>query len=118
MDATAYIRFFLALIIVLGLIFALTWVLKRFGIGQNQMSTLGRKKRLRVVESTTLDARHRLVLVRRDTVEHLIVLSPSMSSVIESNLPAPAEDPPTETPTFAGSFKSLLSPSATKDSTP
>lgn len=111
MDSTTYIRFFLALVIVLGLIFALTWVLKRFGIGQNQMGALGRKKRLRTVESATLDARHRLVLVRRDNIEHLLVLSPTSATVIETALPAPADEPAGETPSLAASFKTILSSS-------
>ncbi|MBL8631234.1 MAG: flagellar biosynthetic protein FliO [Rhodospirillaceae bacterium] len=120
MDNTTYIRFFLALVIVLGLIFALTWLLKRFGIGQNQMGALGRKKRLRTVESTSLDARHRLVLVRRDNVEHLLVLSPSSATVIESALPAPAEEAAGELPSLAASFKSMLSSSQAqpKDTAP
>jgi flagellar protein FliO/FliZ len=119
MDGTSYIRFILALIIVLGMIFALTWVLKRFGIGQGQMGALGRKKRLRTIESATLDTRHRLVLVRRDNVEHLVVLSPTSATVIESGLPAPADEPAAELPSLSTSFKSMLSSSdKSKDNAP
>lgn len=116
MDATAYIRFLLALVLVLGLIFALTWVMKRFGLGQQHAGPLGRKKRLRTVETTNLDSRHRLVLVRRDNVEHLIVLSPGSSQLIESGIPAPADEPADTSP-MPNPFKKFLS-SASKDVTP
>ena len=121
MDATSYFRFILALIIVLGMIFAVTWVMKRLGVGQNQIGALGRKRRLKTVESATIDARHRLVLVRRDAVEHLVLLGPTSSQVIETNIPTPADDAANHEPVSAGiSFRSLLNLSSTsaKDSTP
>jgi flagellar protein FliO/FliZ len=121
MDITSYIRFILALIVVIGMIFAVTWVMKRLGVGQNQLGALGRKRRLRTVESANIDGRHRLVLVRRDAVEHLVLLGPTTSQVIETGIPAPSDDsPPSESKPGGFSFKSLLnaaSPSA-KDTAP
>lgn len=117
MDVTSYARFILALILVLGLIFALTWVLKRLGLGQNQVGALGRRKRLRVVETASLDSRHRLVLVRRDEVEHLVVLSPTSAQLVESAIPAPTDADATELPVLSNPFKAFLG-SATKDKTP
>jgi flagellar protein FliO/FliZ len=107
MEPTDYIRFLLALVIVLGLILALSWALKRFGLGQSQSNTMGRKRRLRTVESATLDARHRIVLVRRDAVEHLVLLGPNSTQVIERGIAAPADD--LNAPGMAETFKTLLS---------
>lgn len=121
MDATSYFRFILALIIVIGMIFAVTWIMRRLGVGQNQIGALGRKRRLKTVESASIDARHRLVLVRRDSVEHLVLLGPTSSQVIETNIPVPADDSANHEPASAGiNFKSLLniSSNSTKDSTP
>jgi flagellar protein FliO/FliZ len=117
MEPTDYIRFLLALVLVLGLILALSWALKRFGLGQGQANTLGRKRRLRLVESSTIDARHRIVLVRRDAVEHLVLLGPTSTQVIERGIPAPADDG--GSPSVSDAFKSLLSsPPAAKDPAP
>jgi len=87
MEPTAYVRFFLALVLVLGLILGMTWIMKRMGLGGG-VGPLTRRRRLRTVESVSLDGRHRAVLVRRDDVEHLILLGPNTSQVIERGIPA------------------------------
>lgn len=118
MDATSYLRFVLALIVVLGMIFAVTWIMKRLGVGQNQLGSLGRKRRLRTVESANIDGRHRLVLVRRDAVEHLVLVGPTASQVIETGIPAPIDEPSAPEQTGSINFKSLLNLSSppSKDS--
>lgn len=119
MEASAYIRFILALLIVLGMILALTWVMKRLGVGQNQAGALGRKKRLKTIESTSIDSRHRMVLVRRDNVDHLIILSPGSAQVVETGIPVSAEDLAAADMSFTANFKTLLnSTSAPKDPAP
>ena len=87
MSTTIYVQAALALILVLGLIMALTWLLRRYGLGDGARSTLGRKKRLMTIESATVDARHRLVLVKRDNVEHLLLIGPGDSFVVEHGIP-------------------------------
>jgi flagellar protein FliO/FliZ len=117
MDATSYLRFILALIVVVGLILVVAWVMKRFGVGQGQM-TMGRKRRLRTVESASIDGRHRLVLVRRDAVEHLVLLGPTSGQVIETGIPAPPDDGAEPQP-IGFNFKSLVSANtAAKDPAP
>jgi flagellar protein FliO/FliZ len=105
MEPTTYIRFVLALILVLGLILGLSWVLKRFGFGAGATGPLARRRRLRTVESALLDGRHRVFLVRRDDVEHLVLVGPNTSQVIERGIPAPAN---TDAP--ADSAASPMSP--------
>jgi flagellar protein FliO/FliZ len=86
MDLVSGLRFVLALVVVLGLIAALAWILRRYGAGR---VTLGATKgRLGVVEASHIDAKRRLVLIRRDGVEHLLLLGPTSETVIETGIKA------------------------------
>jgi flagellar protein FliO/FliZ len=107
MEATTYLRFFFALLLVLGLIMGLAWILRRIGYGAG--GGLARHRRLRMVESALVDGRHRVVLVRRDDVEHLVLVGPNTSQVIERGIPAP---PPAQIDASDGgppSFRKFLS---------
>ena len=92
-----YLRFMLALAFVLGLILGAALLAKRFGLGNQAPMRLRGQKRLAIVESMALDTKHRLVLVRRDQTEHLIVVGATADLVVETGitappaLPAPAE---------------------------
>ena len=44
------------------------------------------RRRLGVVEVTPLDGRRRLILVRRDAVEHLLLVGPTSELVIETGI--------------------------------
>ena len=46
-------------------------------------------RRLDVIEARAIDARRRLVLVRRDGVEHLLLLTPSGDTVVETGIVPP-----------------------------
>ena len=86
MESADYLRFVLVLVFVLALIGLLTWLVRRFGLA-GRMPTGGRKgRRLDVVEVAPLDSRHRLVLVRRDQTEHLILLGASSDVVVERGI--------------------------------
>lgn len=88
-----YLRTIFALMFVLGLIGLLymlvrLYAARRFGLGPLRAGT-----RLAVVEMRPLDGRRRLVLVRRDEVEHLLLVGPERDVVIETGIPArPAFD--------------------------
>lgn len=89
MDLVSGLRFVLALVVVLGLIAALAWILRRYGAGR---VTLGASKgRLGVVEASHIDTKRRLVLIRRDGVEHLLLLGPTSEMVIETGIVGPGE---------------------------
>jgi flagellar protein FliO/FliZ len=51
------------------------------------------QRRLSVVETMTMGPRHKLYLLRRDGVEHLIVIGPDGASVVENGIPAPLSVP-------------------------
>ncbi len=89
MEFSGYLKFLLALVFVLGLIGLATAVMRRMGLGfpAGSLKRPG-NRRLSVVETAPLDGRRRLVLIRRDDTEHLIVLGPSSELVIESGIEA------------------------------
>ncbi len=91
MDFDIYLRFMFALILVLGLIAALTWAARRFGFGGQLTPNAGRTPRLSVIEVRTLDSRRKLVLLRRDASEHLVLLGPNQDLLLESGIAAPRE---------------------------
>ncbi len=81
-------RAVVALVLVLALIALTVWLMRRFGEG-NVMSKgggRGRQQRLAVLDSAPVDARRRLVLIRRDNIEHLILICGPTDVVIEPNI--------------------------------
>lgn len=92
MEFTDYLRFFLALIFVLSLIGLLAWMGRRLGAFPGIPKRQHGQRRLSTVESITLDSRRRMILVRRDNVEHLILLGATTETVVETGISAPAPD--------------------------
>src|SRR5207253_4410522 len=80
------VQFFVAFLIVLGLIGAIAWAVRRFGSGRLGASTRGRQPRLAVIDYASVDGRRRLVLVRRDNVEHLLMIGGPTDIVVEPNI--------------------------------
>jgi flagellar protein FliO/FliZ len=85
-DIDLVARFGVALVAVLALIVGLAWVARRYGPGAGMGFSPGKERRLAIVEATSLDAKSRLVLVRRDRVEHLVLLGPAGATVIERGI--------------------------------
>ena len=48
-----------------------------------------REKRLGVVETASVDQKRRLLLVRRDDVEHLIIIGGPVDMVVETGIKGP-----------------------------
>ena len=100
MDLDQVLRGLLALVFVLGLIGGITLLAKRFGftpratlpkrsrrgIGGQKASS---SRRLAIVEVLPVDAKRRLVLIRRDDKEHLIMLGADRELLIESGATSP-----------------------------
>ncbi len=86
MELGDYTRFILALVFVLALIGLLTWLVRRFGLA-GRTPKIGRHgRRLDVIEVAALDSRRRLVLVRRDRTEHLVLLGINADIVVERGI--------------------------------
>ncbi|WP_420559141.1 FliO/MopB family protein [Tepidicaulis sp.] len=88
MDLAEYTRFLGALLLVLAMIGGCAWLARRFGLMQHGL-TNGPASRLAIVEKLTLDPKHKLLLIRRDGKEHLIVVGET-TTLIEAGLDAPA----------------------------
>jgi len=81
------VRFFIAFIVVFALIGVIAWLVRRFGAGAlGSSGTRGRAPRLAVIEAGAVDGRRKLVLIRRDNVEHLIMIGGPTDIVIEPNI--------------------------------
>ena len=91
-DSEILIKFISAFALVMGMMFLLSWVLKRMGLAGHSLLPNG-KRRLKIVEVLPIDHRRRLLLVRRDDKEHLLVLGTNGETVVESNIAAPADAP-------------------------
>lgn len=95
MDLYGYAKFVLALIFVLSLIGLMAVAARRWGFGLPQANIRrGQPKRIGLVEVTALDAKRRLVLIKRDNVEHLVILGHDGETVVETGITPP------NTPTF------------------
>jgi flagellar protein FliO/FliZ len=81
------VRFFIAFVVVFALIGVTAWLIRRFGTGAlGGTGTRGRAPRLAVIEAGAVDGRRKLVLIRRDNTEHLIMIGGPTDIVIEANI--------------------------------
>ena len=85
-DFSGYLYIFLALLFVLALIALAATLARRFGLGFSGTSKSGQERRLSISEVLTLSPKHRLVLIKRDGTEHLLLLGANSDVVIESGI--------------------------------
>ncbi len=79
-------RFFIAFLVVLALIGLTAWLVRRFGANRLGGAARGRQPRLAVIDAANVDGRRRLVLIRRDNIEHLLMIGGPTDVVIEPNI--------------------------------
>jgi hypothetical protein len=80
------VNFVIAFVVVLVLIGAATWLVRRFGVARLDAASRGRQPRLAVVDAASVDARRKLVIIRRDNVEHLLMIGGPTDVVVETNI--------------------------------
>jgi flagellar protein FliO/FliZ len=81
------VTFFFAFVAVLALIGLAAWLVRRFATNRLGANTnRGRMPRLAVIDAAAVDGRRRLVLVRRDNIEHLIMIGGPTDIVVESTI--------------------------------
>lgn len=90
MDLVDFGRYFAALLLVLGLLGFAALGARRFGLPG--LAKPMNARRLKIVESLMLTPRQRLAIIRRDDVEHLVMIGPDGASVIESGIVPPREE--------------------------
>jgi hypothetical protein len=84
-DSVTIIIVFALFVALGGLAF---WITRQsFGFGELKLFQ-SKIRRLGVVETASVDGRRRLVLIRRDNVEHLIMIGGPVDMVIETGIPA------------------------------
>ena len=81
MTPDVYFRVIFGLVAVIGLIGVDAFLARKIGLG-TAPSFGGRKRRLAITETLPLDARRRLVIVRCDDREHLIILGAQSETII------------------------------------
>ena len=95
-ELSIWVKFFLAFLVCLGLMGGLYYAVRRFGSGALSVGTTarGRQPRLALIDTAIVDTRRRLVLIRRDNVEHLIMIGGPTDVVIEPNIVRAAREAP------------------------
>lgn len=101
MEFLSFLRMIGSLLVVLGLLGCALWAVRRFELRLPQnwlpgFSAPGKVRRLELVERLTLDPRRSVALIRKDGHEHLVLLTPEGSLVLEALREAPEVDPSTE----------------------
>jgi flagellar protein FliO/FliZ len=86
MDLIDLARYLGALMLVLALVGFAALATRRFGLPGIAMRSSAR--RLAVVETLMLDARHKIYLLKRDDREHLVIVGPQGASLVEGGIPA------------------------------
>ena len=81
-DGLDILRTLAALATVLGLVMLVAWAARRW---LPNMQNVGTGRRLSIVESRPLDTKSRLLLVRFDDREHLLVTSPAGTTIIPAD---------------------------------
>ena len=107
------LTFILAFIAVLALIAVAAWLVRRFAtnrLGANP--NRGRMPRLAVIDAAAVDGRRRLVLVRRDNVEHLLMIGGPSDIVVEPNIvrATPGRDQMAPRPAVGGEQPPRIAP--------
>jgi hypothetical protein len=95
-DLLLYVLFFALLVLA---VLAGLWVVRSSSSGQSPMGAFfGPRpdKRLSVVEHASVDGRRKLMLIRRDNVEHLIMTGGPVDMVIETGIAVVHREPAAE----------------------
>ena len=85
MEALSYVKVFAALIFVLSLIGLLALAARKLELLKGRLKDKT-ACRLEIIESLYLDKDKKLVLIKRDEVEHLILLGKNSSALIERQI--------------------------------
>ncbi len=80
------VTFVISFAFVLLLIGAAAWLVRRFGATRIDAAARGRQPRLAVIDSAAVDGRRKLVIIRRDNVEHLLMIGGPSDVVVETNI--------------------------------
>ena len=93
---TLLLQFLITAVVVVALVGIVWWAARRYSSAGLGRLGRGRVPRLAIVDAMSVDGRRRLVLVRRDNVEHLILIGGPSDVVVEQAIQRPRK-PKTQT---------------------
>lgn len=79
-------QYVITLAVILALIALIVWAIRRYGGGGARPAQRARLPRLAVVDALAIDNKRKLVLVRRDNVEHLVLIGGPTDVVVEPSI--------------------------------
>lgn len=85
-DSQLVIRLILGMVFLLALLTFGLWTMRKSGIGGSFQKVRSKNKRASIVEVQAIDPKRRLIMIRRDDVEHLLLLGPHTDILIEANI--------------------------------
>jgi hypothetical protein len=104
------VNFVIAFVVVLILIAAAAWLVRRFGAARLDSAARGRQPRLAVIDSAAIDGRRKLVIIRRDNIEHLLMIGGPTDVVVETNIVRAAAVPTRDVPVARNGSAPALDP--------
>lgn len=78
-------QYVITLAVILGLIVLVVWAIRHYS-GGPRPAARARLPRLAIVDTLAIDSKRRLVLVRRDSVEHLVLIGGPSDVVVEPSI--------------------------------
>jgi len=91
LNPTMIAKTILVLGLVTGVLLLLAWLIRKSGVFGGGVRAAGRTRRLALIEVRPIDGQRKLVLVRRDDVEHLLMIGGNRDLVVEAGIPAGGE---------------------------
>ncbi|HMB48096.1 MAG TPA: hypothetical protein VKN63_07450, partial [Afifellaceae bacterium] len=86
-DSALLAQVVIAIVLLVFILAMLVWLFgRRSGNGVSSSLVRGRQPRLSVMEAAVVDDKRRLVLVRRDQIEHLVMIGGPSDIVVETNI--------------------------------
>jgi len=87
-------QFLITAVVILGLVALIYWLVRRYSAAGLGRIGRGRVPRLAIIDAMSVDGRRRLVLVRRDSIEHLILIGGPSDLVVEQAIQRPRQAKP------------------------
>jgi len=85
-NGAVVVQYVVTLVVILALIGVVVWLVRRYTGGSAGPTSRNRLPRLAIVDTLLVDNRRRLVLVRRDNVEHLVLIGGPTDLVVEPSI--------------------------------
>jgi hypothetical protein len=85
------VQFLITAVVILGLVALVYWLVRRYSAAGLGRIGRGRVPRLAIVDAMSVDGRRKLVLVRRDNIEHLILIGGPSDLVVEQAIQRPRQ---------------------------